>query len=190
MSNIKLFQDKKIRAQYNKQEEKWYFAVVDVIEVLTESVKPRDYWYRLKKREKTNGIDLSTICRQLKLPSTDGKKYTIDCASTEGLLRIIQSIPSPKAEPFKRWLAKVGYERLEEIENPELASKRAKEIYKAKGYPEDWIEKRMRSIAIREELTELMNGGSWVLKNRWNMLFQQGRFQKPHSVSHLLNTKR
>jgi len=154
MSNIKLFQDKKIRTTYNEAEQKWYFAVVDVIEVLTESVKPRDYWYRLKKREKENGIDLSTICRQLKLLSSDGKKYSTECANTEGLLRIIQSIPSPKAEPFKRWLAKVGYERLEEIENPELASKRAREIYKAKGYPEDWIEKRMRSIAIREELTD------------------------------------
>jgi len=154
MSNIKLFQDKKIRTTYNETEQKWYFAVVDVIEVLTESVKPRDYWYRLKKREKENGIDLSTICRQLKLLSSDGKKYSTECANTEGLLRIIQSIPSPKAEPFKRWLAKVGYERLEEIENPELASKRAREIYKAKGYPEDWIEKRMRSIAIREELTD------------------------------------
>ncbi len=154
MSNIKLFQDKKIRTQYNEIEDKWYFAIVDVIEVLTESVKPRDYWYRLKRREKENGIDLSTICRQLKLPSTDGKKYRTDCADTEGLLRIIQSIPSPKAEPFKRWLAKVGYERLEEIEDPELASKRAREIYKAKGYSDDWIEKRMRSIAIREELTD------------------------------------
>ena len=157
MGNIKLFQDKKIRTTYNETEQKWYFAVVDVIEVLTESVKPCDYWYRLKKREKENGIDLSTICRQLKLESSDGKKYSTECANTEGLLRIIQSIPSPKAEPFKRWLAKVGYERLEEIENPELASKRAREIYKAKGYPEDWIEKRMRSIAIREELTDEWN---------------------------------
>lgn len=154
MSNIKLFQDQKIRTTYNKEEQKWYFAVVDIIEVLTESVKPRDYWYRLKKREKANGIELSTNCRQFKMMASDGKMRKTEIADTETLLRIIQSVPSPKAEPFKRWLAKVGYERLQEIEDPELASKRAKDIYKAKGYPEDWIEKRMRSIAIREELTD------------------------------------
>ena len=154
MSNIKLFQSKQVRTFWDEKEKKWYFAIVDVIEILTDSVKPRDYWYRLKKREKNNGIDLSTNCRQLKMVSKDGKKYNTECADTENLLRVIQSIPSPKAEPFKRWLAKVGYERLEEIENPELASKRAREIYKQKGYPDDWIEKRMRSIAIREELTD------------------------------------
>jgi len=154
MSDIKLFQEKKIRSEWVENESKWFFAVVDVIEILTDSVKPRDYWYRLKQRELSNGINLSTICRQLKLKSIDGKRYQTECADAEGLLRIIQSIPSPKAEPFKRWLAKVGYERLEEIENPELASKRAREIYRLKGYPEDWIEKRMRSIAIREELTD------------------------------------
>jgi DNA-damage-inducible protein D len=154
MSNIKLFQDKKIRTIYNEEELKWYFSVVDIIEVLTESVKPRDYWYRLKKREKANGIELSTNCRQFKMLASDGKMRETEIADTETLLRIIQSIPSPKAEPFKRWLAKVGYERLQEIEDPELASKRAREIYKSKGYPEDWIEKRMRSIAIREELTD------------------------------------
>jgi len=154
MSNIKLFHSKQVRTSWDEKEKKWYFAIVDVIAILTDSVKPRDYWYRLKKREKDNGIDLSTICRQLKMTSTDGKNYNTECADTETLLRIIQSVPSPKAEPFKRWLAKVGYERLEEIENPELASKRAREIYKQKGYPDDWIEKRMRSIAIREELTD------------------------------------
>lgn len=156
MSNIKLFQTKQVRTHWDEIEEKWYFAIVDVIEILAESVKPRDYWYRLKKREKENGVDLSTNCRQLKMISTDGKMYNTECADTETLLRIIQSIPSPKAEPFKRWLAKVGYERLEEIENPELALKRTREIYKAKGYSDDWIEKRMRSIAIRDELT-----GEW-----------------------------
>ena len=154
MANIKLFESKQVRSHWDEQEKKWYFAIVDVIEILTESTKPRDYWYRLKKREKDNGIDLSTNCRQLKMVSTDGKKYNTECADTESLLRIIQSIPSPKAEPFKRWLAKVGYERLEEIENPELASKRTRDIYKAKGYSDDWIEKRMRSIAIRDELTD------------------------------------
>ena len=154
MSNIKLFQSKQVRTFWDEKEKKWYFAIVDEIKILTDRVKPRAYWYRLKKREKNNGIDLSTNCRQLKMVSKDGKKYNTECADTENLLRVIQSIPSPKAEPFKRWLAKVGYERLEEIENPELASKRAREIYKQKGYPDDWIEKRMRSIAIREELTD------------------------------------
>jgi len=154
MSKIKLFETQQVRTHWDKNEEKWFFAIVDVIEILTESVKPRDYWYRLKKREKENGIDLSTNCRQLKMTSSDGKNYNTECADTETLLRIIQSIPSPKAEPFKRWLAKVGYERLEEIENPELALKRTREIYKAKGYSDDWIEKRMRSIAIRDELTD------------------------------------
>jgi DNA-damage-inducible protein D len=124
-----------------------------VISILTDSVDAKDYWYRMKKREKLSRFELSTICRQLKIEATDGKKYTTDCSDTKGLLRIIQSIPSPKAEPFKQWLANVGAERIAEIENPELASQRARELYKTKGYPEDWIEKRMRSIAIREELT-------------------------------------
>jgi len=154
MSNIKLFQSKQVRTHWDKTEEKWYFAIVDIIEILTESTKPRDYWYRLKKRERENGIELSTNCRQFKMKAKDGKMRDTEIADTETLLRIIQSIPSQKAEPFKRWLAKVGYERLEEIENPELASKRTREIYKTKGYSDDWIEKRMRSIAIRDELTD------------------------------------
>ncbi len=154
MSNIKLFQSQRVRTYWDKIEEKWYFAIIDIIEILTESTKPRDYWYRLKKRERENGIELSTNCRQLKMKAKDGKMRETEIADTETLLRIIQSIPSPKAEPFKRWLAKVGYERLEEIENPELALKRTKEIYKTKGYSDDWIEKRMRSIAIRDELTD------------------------------------
>lgn len=129
--------------------------MIDVVEALTESTNARDYWYRMKVRvEDEEGIQLSTICRQLKLKASDGKYYETDCADTEGMFRIIQSIPSPKAEPFKRWLAKVGYERVREIENPELATKRTRMLYKLKGYPEDWIEKRMRGIAIREELTD------------------------------------
>jgi len=133
----------------------WWFSVIDVVGVLTDSANPRDYWYKMKARIQTEeGSELSTFCRQLKLESSDGKKYETDCANTEGLFRIIQSIPSPKAEPFKRWLAKVGYERVQEIENPELATKRTRMLYKLKGYPEDWIEKRMRGIAIREELTD------------------------------------
>ena len=154
MSNIKLFQSQRVRTYWDKIEEKWYFAIVDIIEILTESTKPRDYWYRLKKRERVSGIELSTNCRQLKMKAKDGKMRETEIADTETLLRIIQSISSPKAEPFKRWLAKVGYERLEEIENPELASKRTREIYKTKGYSDKWIEKRMRSIAIRDELTD------------------------------------
>lgn len=154
MPNIKLFESKKIRSYWDEQEQKWYFSVVDVIEALTDSDKPRDYWYRLKQREKESiGIELSTFCRQLKLKSTDGKKYNTECSDTAGLLRIVQSVPSPKAEPFKRWLAQVGYERLEEIENPELTQLRMREIYKAKGYSNEWIEKRVRGIAVRDELT-------------------------------------
>ncbi|PIZ73861.1 phage antirepressor protein [Candidatus Peregrinibacteria bacterium CG_4_10_14_0_2_um_filter_43_11] len=152
-TKLAIFQKKEIRKTIYKNE--WWFSVVDVIAALTDSSNPNDYWYRMKVRVKSDdGIELSTICRQLKLESADGKKYNTDCANTEGLFRIIQSIPSPKAEPFKRWLAKVGYERVQEIEDPELATKRTRALYKAKGYSDDWIEKRMRGIAIREELTD------------------------------------
>lgn len=148
-----VFQGKQIRRVMDGHE--WFFSVVDLIAALTDSENPRDYWYRMKRREQeSTGIELSTLCRQLKIPAADGKKYKTDAVNTENAFRIIQSIPSPKAEPFKRWLAKVGYERIQEIEDPEIAAKRAKAIYQAKGYPEDWIEKRMRSIAIREELTD------------------------------------
>jgi len=129
--------------------------VVDVIASLTDSTQPSKYWTAMKARVgREDQFELSTICRQLKLESADGKLYATDCANTEGIFRIIQSIPSPKAEPFKRWLAKVGFERVQEIENPELATKRTRLLYKLKGYPDDWIEKRMRGIAIREELTD------------------------------------
>ncbi|HLC98001.1 MAG TPA: BRO family protein [Candidatus Nanoarchaeia archaeon] len=148
-----VFQDKKIRRIW--QENRWFFSVVDIIGALTDSVDPKDYWYRLKKREQeTSGIELSTFCRQLKLLSSDGKSYETDCADTEALFRIIQSIPSKNAEPFKAWLAKVGYERVQEIENPELAQKRMRELYRQKGYSDAWIEKRVRGIAVREELTD------------------------------------
>jgi SOS-response transcriptional repressor LexA len=151
-TKIALFNDKKIRRILHNNE--WWFSVIDVIAALTDSDNPRDYWYKVKIRESEDSkIELSTICRQMKLEAQDGKMRETDCANTEGIFRIIQSIPSPKAEPFKRWLAKVGYERVQEIEDPELASKRAREIYKAKGYSEAWIEKRMRGIQIREELT-------------------------------------
>jgi len=152
-AKIALFKGKKIRKILFQNE--WRFSVADVIEALTDSDRPSVYWTAMKARVKgEDGFQLSTICRQLKLESSDGKKYETDCANTEGTLRIIQSIPSPKAEPFKRWLAKVGYERVQEIENPELATKRTRMLYKIKGYSDDWIEKRMRGIAIREELTD------------------------------------
>ena len=152
-NSLVVFQDKKIRRAWHNNE--WFFSVVDVVAALTDSADPKDYWYRMKKREfEASGIELSTFCRQLKLPSADGKYYETDCANTESLFRLIQSIPSKKAEPFKLWLAQVGYERVQEIENPELAQKRMKEFYKQKGYSEDWIEKRVRGIAIRDELTD------------------------------------
>jgi prophage antirepressor-like protein len=152
-THLAVFKGRKIRKAIYHNE--WWFSVVDVVEALTDSVNPRDYWFKMKIREKGEaGVELSTICRQLKLTAPDGKSRETDCANTEGIFRIIQSIPSPKAEPFKRWLAKVGYERVQEIENPELATKRTRALYKLKGYSDDWIEKRMRGIAIREELTD------------------------------------
>lgn len=158
MSNIKLFESKQIRTVWNGPDQKWYFAVADVVQVLTDTPNPSDY---IKKMRKRDG-ELSKGWGQFVTPlymETAGGKQKINCANAKGLLRIIQSIPSPKAEPFKLWLAQVGSDRLDEIENPELATQRTRELYKLKGYPEDWIEKRMRSIAIREELT-----GEW--KNR------------------------
>ena len=152
MNKIIAFQDKNIRRIWHKEE--WYYSVVDVVRALTDSTDAKDYWYRLKKRVfKSGGIELSTFCRQLKLESSDGKKYTTDCANTESMFRIIQSIPSKKAEPFKLWLAQLGKERIKEIEDPELAQNRARGYYEMKGYPKDWIDKRLRGIAIRQDLT-------------------------------------
>ncbi len=152
-----VFQDKSIRRVWHNDE--WYFSIVDVIGALVDSTIPRRYWSDLKIELKAEGFELYGKIVQLKLPSSDGKQYETDCASTKNMFRIIQSIPSPKAEPFKRWLAQVGYERVQEIQNPELAQQRMKELYKAKGYSDDWIEKRVRGIAVRQELT-----GEW--KNR------------------------
>jgi DNA-damage-inducible protein D len=149
--SLSLFEGKEIRKIWYQEE--WYFSIVDVVGALTESPTPRQYWGKIKDRE-FNQLELSPIWVQLKLTSSDGKKYLTDCANTEAIFRIIQSIPSKKAEPFKLWLAKVGYERVQEIENPELAQKRMKQIYKKKGYSDDWIEKRVRGIAIRDELTD------------------------------------
>jgi DNA-damage-inducible protein D len=154
MSNIKLFESKQIRTVWNEADQKWYFSVQDVVQLLTDASDVKDYIKKMKKRETELNSNWGTICPLLEMVAADGKKRKVQSANAQGLLRIIQSIPSPKAEPFKLWLAKVGSERLEEIENPELATQRTRELYKAKGYPDDWIEKRMRSIAIREELTE------------------------------------
>jgi DNA-damage-inducible protein D len=144
-----------IRRAWDEESGRWWFAVVDVIEALTESVKPRDYWYRMKKRVAgSEGLELSTICRQFRMKAPNARLYQVECADTEGMLRIIQSIPSPKAEPFKRWLAQVGYERLREVENPELAAERMRQIYRDKGYSDEWIERRLQSITIRNELTD------------------------------------
>ena len=153
MANIKLFESRTIRSQWNEKEQKWYFSIVDVIAILTESPNPQVYWRVLKKRMIGEGNETVTNCNALKMTAVDGKMRTTDVANAEQLLRLIQSIPSPKAEPFKLWLAKVGQDRLEEIENPELAQARMRELYKAKGYSEVWIEKRVRGIAIRDELT-------------------------------------
>jgi hypothetical protein len=150
-TKIALFKGKKIRKTLHKNE--WWFSVLDIITVLTDSPDSKTYWAKMKSRD-TEMSEPFPFWEQLKLPASDGKMRETDCADTEGIFRIIQSIPSPKAEPFKRWLAKVGYERVQEIENPELATKRTRMLYKLKGYSEDWIEKRMRGIAIREELTD------------------------------------
>ena len=154
MSAIILFEEKQVRRAWNETEQKWYFAIVDVIAVLTESDNPQVYWRVMKKRLTDEGNQTVTKCNGLKMTAADGKQRVTDVADTEQLLRLIQSIPSPKAEPFKLWLARVGFERLEEIENPELAAKRMRETYQQKGYSEEWIEKRMRGIAVRDELTD------------------------------------
>ena len=147
-----VFQGKNIRRAWHNNE--WYFSVVDVVAALTESGRARKYWSDLKIKLTEEGFELSAKIGQLKLVSADGKSYLTDCVNAKNAFRIIQSIPSPKAEPFKQWLAQVGYERVEEIHNPELAQARMREIYKAKGYSDEWIEKRVRGIAVRQELTD------------------------------------
>jgi hypothetical protein len=154
MNSIKLFESKNIRSVWNEAEEKWYFSVQDVVSILTETVDVKDYIKKIKKRDLQLNNNWGTICPLVEMVAGDGRKRKIQAADIKGLLRIIQSIPSPKAEPFKLWLAQVGSERIDEIENPELAIQRTRETYKLKGYSDEWIEKRMRSIAIREELTE------------------------------------
>jgi hypothetical protein len=153
LTKISLFEGNQIRRIFLEND--WWFSVTDIIAFLTDSKKPRDYWHKMKSREKSSAdIELSTICRQFKLMAPDGKKRETDCANTEGVFRIIQSIPSPKAEPFKVWLAKIGKERIDEIENPELGIQRVKGLYEKKGYKKAWIDKRFQSMATRNNLTD------------------------------------
>jgi len=150
-----IFQDKKIRRVWFK--EQWYFSIVDIIEVLTNSINPTDYLKKLRKRDLELGSYIGTNCPQVEMPTNTGKLRNTLAGNTKDIFRIIQSIPSPKAEPFKLWLSQVGYERIEEIENPELGQNRIKEYYELKGYPKEWIDKRLRGIAIRQELTDEWN---------------------------------
>lgn len=153
--DVKMFEGSQIRSVWDNEREEWYFSVVDVIGSLTESNNPRDYWYRVKKRmSEEERSELSTFCRQLKLKSTDGKSYKTDVADMQGIFRIIQSVPSPKAEPFKMWLAEVGKERIDEIIDPELTIDRALESYTRKGYSREWINQRLQAIQVRKELTD------------------------------------
>ena len=154
MSDIKLFESKKVRTHWDEEKELWYFSIIDVIEVLSGTDRPRKYWSDLKTKLATEGSQLSENIGQLKMEAEDGKMRLTDVADTKQLLRLIQSIPSPKAEPFKQWLAKVGYERLEETESPELSFDRAMETYLAKGYTKEWINQRLKSIEVRKELTD------------------------------------
>lgn len=155
MSNIKLFESKKVRSHWDEKEEQWYFSIIDVVEILTNSPNPRDYWFKMKIRVKTeDGLELSTTCRQLKLMASDGKMRETDVANTQTLLRIIQSIPSPKAEPFKQWLAKVGYERMQEMADPSQSMDRARENWQKLGHSEKWIQQRMTGQETRNKLTD------------------------------------
>jgi hypothetical protein len=154
MSDIKVFEAKKVRTHWDEEKELWYFSVIDVIEALTGTDRPRKYWNDLKTKLRNEGSELSEKIGQLKMMSSDGKKYSTDVADTAQILRLIQSIPSPKAEPFKQWLAQVGYERIEETEDPELSFDRAMETYLAKGYSKSWINQRLKSIEVRKELTD------------------------------------
>src|ERR1700722_4067089 len=179
MSDIKLFESQKIRSQWDAEKEKWYFSVVDIIEVLTESPRPRKYWNALKKKLEEEGSQLSQKLGQLKMQSDDGKMYLTDIVDTEQLLRLIQSIPSPKAEPFKQWLAKVGYERIEETQDPERSIDRAMENYLNLGYSKEWVNQRLKTIEVRKDLTDewenrgVKNGQEFatltdIIKKEWS----------------------
>ena len=168
-NSIKLFGDDKIRAVWDDEQEKWYFSIVDVVAVLTESVDATAYWRKLKQRLKAEGNETVTNCHGFKMPAADGKMRMTDVADTEQLLRIIQSVPSPKAEPFKTWLAKVGAQRLDQMQDPELSIQQAMMDYKRLGYSDNWINQRLKSIEIRKDLTD-----QWKLHNS-NLLYTGGQ---------------
>lgn len=170
MSNIKLFEDKKIRSHYDEESEKWFFSVVDVVSILTESLDGRKYWNKLKQRLKAEGNETVTNCHQLKLKAEDGKQRLTDVADAEQLLRLIQSIPSPKAEPFKLWLAKVGYERIQDISDPSLSVDRAREFWKSAGRSEKWIQQRMMGQETRNKLTDYWSENGVEKPNEFALL--------------------
>ena len=169
--DVKIFEGSQIRSVWDNEREEWYFSIVDVVGSLTESNNPRDYWYRVKKRmSEEERSELSTFCRQLKLKSTDGKSYKTDVADMQGIFRIIQSVPSPKAEPFKMWLAEVGKERIDEIIDPELTIDRALESYARKGYSREWINQRLQAIQVRKELTDTWQDHGVKVGNEYAIL--------------------
>jgi DNA-damage-inducible protein D len=196
MSNIRLFEDKQIRSHWNEEEQQRYFSVIDVVEVLTNSSNPRDYWFKMKIRVKTeDGLELSTICRQLKLKAADGKMRGTDVANTQTLLRIIQSIPSPKAEPFKQWLAKTGYERIQEISDPGQSIDRARGNWQKLGRSEKWIQQRMTGQETRNKLTDYWKQSGVEKSNEFalltNIIHQEwtGLTVKKHKDLKGLNTQ-
>lgn len=171
MSEVKLFENKQVRHQWDEETQLWYFSVVDVIEVLTNSINPRDYWFKMKIRVKSeDGLELSTNCRQMKLKAIDGKMRETDVVDTQVLLRIIQSIPSPKAEPFKQWLAKVGYERMQEIADPSQGVDRARENWQKLGRSEKWIQQRMTGQETRNKLTDYWKESGVEQKDEFALL--------------------
>lgn len=190
-NHIAIFKGKSIRKVIHRKE--WWFSILDIIQIITDSPHPKTYWAKMKERDKAL-FEPFPFWEQLKLPAEDGKMRETDCANTEGLLRIIQNIPSSKVEPLKRWLAKVGYERIQEVENPELASKRTRLLYKLKGYPEEWIEMRMRGIAIREELTDEWQKRGAIYKQDYEILtaeISQATFGlKPNEYKKIKGLKR
>ncbi|MCG2689811.1 Bro-N domain-containing protein [Candidatus Parcubacteria bacterium] len=168
---ITIFEGKQIRRVWDNKQEKWYFSVIDIIGALTNSINARDYWFKMKIRVKSEGgIELSTVCRQLKLEAPDGKMRETDCANTEGIFRIIQSIPSPKAEPFKLWLARVGYERIEEINDPEKALNRSRDYWQRMGRSQQWIQQRMMGQEIRNKLTDYWKNNEVKEKKEYAIL--------------------
>lgn len=168
-TSIKLFEDFKVRTSWDREKETWYFSVVDIVGILSDSKNPNNYWKVLKNRLRKEGSQLVTTCNQLKMQSSDGKYYKTDVLDTEGVLRLVQSIPSPKAEPFKLWLAKVGRERLDEIQDPEIAINRALQYYLTKGYSPEWVNQRLKSIEIRKALTDEWKR-SGVADNQYGIL--------------------